>query len=179
MLVITPEMLPIEPGRHIASGLGGLTPALLQAGETGAAKIQAMRDFLIGNAGPQRILAFPDLDPVRAPFGMFKLEWDAAQRNEFEQARDAVVSAINAISPVSLAETRTFLRGQNAFPDLNPPFVPIDTLIGQINNLLAAFDEHVLEREPAPKASIGWIIGGITAGVAVLGALAYFMKDRG
>jgi hypothetical protein len=178
MLVITPEMIPTEPGRHIAAGLGALTPALLQAGEAGAMKIQAMRDFLIAEAGPQRILAFPDLDPVRAPFGMFKLEWDQATRNEFEAARDAVVAAISAVSPVSLSETRAFLRGENAFPALEPPFVPIDALVTQINNLLEAFDDLVLERE-VPKASIGWIVGGIAAGVAVLGALAYFMRgDR-
>lgn len=121
-------------------------------------------------AGPQRLLTFSDFGTPEGP-----ADWTASERTLFVQNRDALVAAIREVNP---AVTELSLRRQNAFP-MVPPEVPpepinVDTLTGQLDKLIAIYEETVLGKKPIVKASPALIIVGLLVGLLGFAALVHF-----
>ena len=160
-------MLVAEPIRLF--GLGqALTPGVLAEANRAVRLLREIKAEILTESGPDKVIAFPDINPTAVPFGKFRLEWDAQDRAFLAENVDLVKKAIQAANPQQTPaqiQTRIVVSGADARLTIDPtePVAQGDDLAERIGALIALFEADVLGRKPAKKGRIGLIIGGGTA----------------
>ncbi|KKL16848.1 hypothetical protein LCGC14_2491470 [marine sediment metagenome] len=167
-------MIHAETIRLSGFGQGVPFPQALERAQFAVPILQQISVELRTQAGPQRLLTFPDLDETAPAVPTDMLEID---RTIFRQNRDALAIAIKEVNP---AIDELQLRRQSAFPFVPPEVTAdpqnVDTFTAQLDKLIEIFEEIVLKKKPRFKASPVVIIAGLVLGFLGFGTIVYLTQ---